>query len=83
MNETLILNDGTQLNGHAIETDGTLWLYLNAGTMGDVFSLLNDPEKTKVIKASQYGAEKAYKGYKHLFCIREETTQISAGLRKK
>lgn len=83
MNETLTLRDGTQLAGHCIETDGTLWIYLEKAPLGDLFPALNDPEKTKAIRAERYGAQSEYKGYKHLFCIREEADQVSAGLRKK
>lgn len=83
MNEMLTLNDGTQLGGHCIEADGTLWLYLEKALLAELFPLLNDPEKTKVIRASRYGAETTIRGYKHLFCIREETNQVNAGLRKK
>ena len=83
MNGTLTLNDGTVLGGHCIESDGTLWLYLDKAALGELFPLLDDPEKTKVIKAAQYGTETTIRGYKHLFCIREETNQVTAGLREK
>lgn len=83
MNETLTLSDGTQLAGHCIEADGALWVYLEKAPLGDLFPVLNDPEKTQAIRANWYGAETEYRGYNHLFCIREEIDQVNAGLRKK
>ena len=52
MEETLKLNDGTKLGGHALLSDGTLWIYLDSSTLADAFPLLNDPEKTKRIRSS-------------------------------
>ena len=42
--ETLTLNDGTVLNGHALESDGVLWIYLDEGTLTNSFPILNDPD---------------------------------------
>ena len=83
MNEVLILNDGTELAGHLLESGEKLYLYVTGVTLREAFELLDDPEKTKAIRAERYGAQSEYKGYKHLFCIREEADQVSAGLRKK
>ena len=83
MEETLKLNDGTKLGGHALLSDGTLWIYLDSSTMADAFPLLNDPEKTKRITETRWGEKTVFTGYSHLFCIREESEgMLSAGLRK-
>lgn len=82
--ETLTLNDGTVLNGHALESDGVLWVYLDEGTLTNSFPILNDPDKTIRIHEDRYGELTDYVGYRHLFCIREEDGgMLSAGLRKR
>lgn len=83
MDEKLTLNDGTELVGHLLELDTRLMLYVYDQTMGDLFPLLNDPDKTKVIKAERYGIKQTVRGYKHLCSISEENGgMISASLRK-
>lgn len=85
MNQKLTLNDGTVLeNAHAIVAVNVLWVYIDIGiTMTEAFELLNDPEKTAIIRADDFGAESVYSGYTDLYCIkREENGQINAGLKK-
>lgn len=83
MQEKLILNDGTELAGHAIEDGDVLWVYLDNMTMVTGGPLLMDPEKTKIIKADRYGEKATYIGFDHLYCISEENNgQLSAGLKK-
>lgn len=84
--ETLTLNDGTVLNGHLIETETRLFLYIYGNTMTEVFNLLIDPEKTKVIQAERYGAKTTVRGYKRLSSISDDNGadgMVCAGLRKK
>lgn len=83
MNEKLILADGTELVGHGIETEARLFLYIYGRTLGDVFPLLNDPEKTAEIRAERYGEEGRFTGYGHLCSVSEERGgMICAGLKK-
>ena len=84
MDGKLILNDGTELVGHMIETDSRLFVYLYEITLGEAFELLNDPEKTKVIKGEQYGVKQTIRGYKHLCSVSEEMggQMISGSLKK-
>lgn len=70
--ETLTLNDGTVLNGRLIETETRLFLYIYGKTMTEVFNLLIDPEKTRVIKEDRNGEKRTVRGYKHLRAISEE-----------
>lgn len=70
--ETLTLNDRTVLNGHLIETETRLLLYIYGKTMTEVFNLLIDPEKTRVIKEDRNGEKRTVRGYKHLRAISEE-----------
>lgn len=83
MDEKLTLNDGTELEGHLIETDARLFVYVYGLAMAEAFELLNDPEKTKKIVAERYGEKTTVRGYKHLYSISEEAGgMISGGLKK-
>ena len=84
MEQTLTLNDGTVLAGHAFEVDGVLYVYLDKGTMKSVFPLLSERSKTMVITATDYGEITVYEGYTKLFALREETDgTVNACLRKR
>lgn len=85
MEQSLILNDGTVFDGsYAIQSGDRLWVYVYADiTMADLFALLNDPEKTKIIMVKRFGDNLSFCEYKTLFCIRiEDEGFISAGLKK-
>ena len=82
MDEKLILNNGTELEGHLLEAD-RLFLYLSNISMADAFALLNKPANTKVITWERYGNTGTVEGYKHLKSISEEADGIiSASLTK-
>ena len=83
MEEKLTLNDGTELTGHLVENDSRLFVYVYDLTLAEVFELLNDPEKTKKIKAVRYGAEQTVRGYKHLCSVSEENNQMISAMLKK
>ena len=83
MDEKLILNDGTELKGHQIETETRLFLYMFDITLEAAFDLLKDPEKTKVIKWARYGQTGTVRGYKKLMSISIETGDMSAASLKK
>lgn len=83
MNEAFTLKDGTVVNGHVIESDNILFVYMYGVAMQDAFNLLIDPGKTEEISAGEGEQRIVYSGYNHLFCIREEGGgMISAGLKK-
>lgn len=82
MDEKLILNNGTELTGHLIESD-RLFLYLYDITLAEAFRLLDKPANTRVITWERYGNTGTVEGYKHLKSISEETGgMISASLVK-
>lgn len=82
MNEKLILNNGTELEGHLMEV-GRLFLYMNNISMTDAFELLNKPENTTVITWERYGETGTVTGYDHLTSISEEAGgMVSASLIK-
>lgn len=83
MDEKLRLNNGTELEGHLLETE-RLFLYLYNISMSDAFALLNKPANTKVITWERYGNTGTVEGYRHLKSISEETDgMISASLTKE
>lgn len=83
MEEKLTLNDGTELQGHAIETEPRLFVYVWGKTLTEAFELLDDPEKTKKIVAERYGETQTVRGYKRLMSISDEGNgMISASLKK-
>ena len=83
MDEKLILNDGTELHGHLIETDSRLFLYIWEKTLEEAFNLLIDPEKTKKIVEDRYGNITTVRGYKKLMSISEESGGMIASSLKK
>lgn len=83
MEEKLKLNDGTELNGRALESDGTLFLYIFGKTMKEVFELLSVVKNVKVITATKYGEDTVYKNYSHLKAISEESGDMISAVMKK
>ena len=82
MEEKLTLNDGTELNGHALQSGADLFLYVHGMTLAELYPILSDAEKTVKIDEDRYGDQTTYTGYNYLYCIREERTgMVSAGLR--
>ena len=83
MDEKLILNDGTEIKGHYIETELRLFVYVWELTLTEAFELLNDPEKTKKITMIRNGVTQVVKGYKKLMSISEESGGMIASSLKK
>lgn len=72
--ETLLLNDGTVLDGHVLE-DGEglkLFVYLEGVSMSRGFALFSDPEKTSRIIVNNGESSKTYKGFTRLLAINNE-----------
>lgn len=84
MPERLTLADGTVIDkAYILETVSGISFYVRGEvTMGEVFALMNDPEKTAVIKAQQNGEEATFTGYTDLWSIQKTNRQISGGLRR-
>ena len=80
---TLILNDGTELEGSAKQVNGNLSVYVYQKTLAELFAILNDPEKVSKIVYKWNNGTSTFKGYKHLKSITELETQfIGATLTK-
>jgi len=81
--ETIELKNRTVIQGHCLESDGILWMYMYGITMPEAFEELIEPENIIEITENRQGQETTFTGYNHLFCIREETGgMVSAGLKK-
>ena len=85
MDGKLTLNDGTELEYSTVTQAGNvLCVYCYAPvTFGQLFWLLNNPEKVAEITMTQGEHQAIFEGFTELFCIRKEDAGfISAGLRK-
>ena len=83
MNEKLTFNNGTEVQGHQLETETRLFIYLFGVTLEEAFDLLKVPENTKVIKWERYGQTGTVRGYKTLMSISvEQSGMIAASLKK-
>lgn len=66
MTEILTLKDGTELYGYAEELDGKLRIFVHGKTMGEMYALLADPEKTERMTSKRNDGTVTYEGYTHL-----------------
>ena len=83
MNERLTLNDGTVLDGGSAIFSGDLFLYIPAQTMARMFTLLNDPTRTrKIVYTQNNGDGIEFSGYTKLIALRDDGNEISAVMRK-
>lgn len=83
MEEKLMFNNGTEVEGHQIETETRLFVYLFGVTLEEAFDLLKVPDNTKIIKWERYGQTGTVRGYKKLMSISvEQGEMISASLKK-
>lgn len=80
--ETIMLNDGREINGHVQHVGGVLWFYLDGLTFSEAYEAMSEPEATQKITASVYGTETVYEGFSELFCLRlEDSGQVTGGLK--
>ena len=74
MPEKLRLEDGTEIAGRALKSDGRLFLYAyGIDTLRAWFGLVDDAEKTAQITYVMLGGEeKTYAGFTRLIAVRDE-----------
>ena len=82
--ETLILNDGTELTGHILESsDGmSIFVYIDKMSVVNGVMLFSDPEKTEVITAMNHGEEHVYRGYTQVYAASHEYGNCNLVMRK-
>ena len=83
MNETIILNNGTKLKGHLLESGDRLFLYIYEKTLKEVFDLLIVKANTNVIRYERNGETGEVTGYVELMSVSVEwNNMISASMKK-
>lgn len=83
MDEKLTFANKAEVEGHGIETDSLLILYLFDTTLTDMFNLLNNPENIGTITWIRYSDSGEWTGYRHLMSISVEAKgMICASLKK-
>ena len=80
--ETLTLNDGTVVDGHCIEDDRNLFVYLDGMTVVQGVMLFSDPENTNRIVAMNHGTETVYEGYTEIYAASHEYGNCNLVMRK-
>ena len=82
--EILILNDGTEINGHILENgDGlTIFVYLDGKTVAEGVLLFSDNGKTSRITAINHGEEHIYEGFTELWSASHEYGNCNLVMRK-
>ena len=84
MPDRLIFNDSTEIAGHASESEGTLWVYIDKATLAEGYEILSSPWKTARIVHVFGESRTEYEGYTYLFCISEKYGGgLSAGLKRR
>lgn len=71
--EILILNDGTEVNGHILDGgDGTMiFVYLDGKTVFEGVTLMT-PERAGRITALYHGDERIYEGFTEIWSVSHE-----------
>lgn len=82
--EVLILNDGTNVTGHILDSgDGqTIYVYLDGKTVIEGVMLFSDREKTSKITAINHGEEHIYEGFTELFSASHEYGNCNLVMRR-
>ena len=80
--ETITLNDGTVVNGHAFETDTALLVYVYDTPMLDGLLLFSDPEKTRRMVELNHGVEHIYSGYTQITAASAEYGNCNIVMRR-
>ncbi len=80
--ETITLNDGTIVNGHCLDMETALFIYLDDMDMLEGVRLFSDPEKTKIIVEENHGNTHTYEGYTKLSAVSSEFGNCNLVMRR-
>lgn len=82
--EVLILNDGTHVNGHILDSgDGqTIFVYLDGMSVVQGVTLFSRADITSKITALNHGEEHIYEGYTELWSASHEYNNCNIVMRK-
>ena len=71
MDEKLILNDGTEIQGHLIVMDNMVFLYMSNFGFEEAFYALKEPDNVEVIHWERFGKNGNVSGYTNLYALTE------------
>lgn len=80
--EYLTLRDGTVLDGHCMEDDRNLFVYLDGKTVVEGVTLFSDPGKTGLITEYNHGTEHVYEGYTEIYSVSHEFGNCNLVMRR-
>ena len=78
--ETITLNDGTVVTGHCIETNGTLYVYLDGKTVVEGILLISG--NAERIDEENHGVHHVYIGYTEIYAASHEYGNCNIVLKK-
>ena len=80
--EYLTLNDGTVLDGHCMEDDRNLFVYLDGKTIVEGVTLFSDPDRVRVITEYNHGTVNTYFGYTEIYSVSHEFGNCNLVMRR-
>ena len=82
--ETLILNDGTEVNGYIVDNgdDRTIFVYLYGMSILQGVTLFSDSDKTCRVVEMNRGFEQVYEDYTELWAANHEYGNCNLVMRK-
>lgn len=86
MDTTLILNDGTVLNGHIMPNgdDRIIFVYLNGLSLAEGFAIFSDPGRIrKITEKIDAETEREYNGFTVITAINMEFGNCNLTLRRE
>lgn len=80
--ELITLNDGTEVVGHCILTDDSLFVYLDGKSILEGVMLFGEPSRTIRIVEMNHGVEHVYEGYTDIYSVSHEYGNCNLQIRK-
>lgn len=82
--ELLVLNDGTELNGHILPSgDGrTIFVYLYGMSLAEGFAVFSEADRVSVIREMNHGEEHTYEGFTEMTAINSEYGNCNITMKK-
>ena len=82
--ETLTLVDGTELDGHVLESgdERIIFVYLTGMSLAEGYTTFSNAENVSTITAMNHGTEHVYEGYTEITAINTEFGNCNITLRR-
>lgn len=75
--------NGSVYDGHCLESDDRLFVYLDGLTIMDGFRIFSDPDNYATIHEVSYGVERDYTGYNTLIAVNGEYGNCNVTLKRE